>query len=183
MQPRQHSKRRHRYDTAPDAVDQWAHAIARAHGDSQREDAEVHRKPPALEDAPLAALRPGRRNRAPHGKSGEQAEQQPAAPADATRRQRADDRTEQNEPPDRDADLTPHDDVVAAALEPQIDDERRTEQPCSERAKIGPRERSRSGPYGNGCPSGRLHAPLYGNPRRNLTCGRRCQRQAAGFVC
>ena len=61
------------------------------------------------------------------GEGGERAEPNQSCARGAHRGQQPDYRAEQDDPPDREPDLAPHDRVVAASLEGEEDDERERE--------------------------------------------------------
>ena len=67
---------------------------------------------------------------------GEQAKRCPGAVTELVERQGADRETEQNAPPDRNAELVAEDRIVAAAFEAEVDDKEETEEPDGNRLKV-----------------------------------------------
>ena len=108
--------------------------------EGQQQDAEVGGKPGELLQAPFGAHRPGRGDRGPHGESAQQGQRHPRDSGHAGTGQQGPRGADQHHPPDHDSDLVPDDDVVATALEREIQDQAEAQQPCGDCRRIDPLE-------------------------------------------
>ena len=107
--------------------------------------------PRRLLDASLAARRPRDAERGPDGKREQQADADQLGTPERPDRERADEGAEQHDPPDRDPDLAADDDVVAAALQGQVENEHERQDGAGEdRSEALPQSRELSEASGVG---------------------------------
>ena len=105
---------------------------------ARSEDADVGADPREVGEGLLGALGPAETERGPDREPGEQAQRGPGERRQRPARQRPDHHPGQDDPPDGDPDLVVDERVVAASLEPEVDDQPEAEEPGGQGAPIDP---------------------------------------------
>ena len=136
MKPGEQGKRSHERDRRRDRVDRAAKAVPALDGECERKHAQICGQAPDLRSASLGAFRPPDSERRPGAERGQEPERDPPRWMDPGEGKNAHQRAQEDQPPGGQPDLAVHDDVVAAPLEGEIEDEGERQHPAREhRAK------------------------------------------------
>ena len=123
MESRRECQDRDHRDRRGDTSQRAPQPVPPLRGEREGEDPDVGREPGELRRAALGRLGPSNRQPGPDGEGRHHAKRCPGRAAQPRGGQNPNRRPDQDDPPDRDADLAPNDGVVTAALEREVEDE------------------------------------------------------------
>ena len=134
--------------------------------DAEQEHAEIARDPREILQAALRAQRPGGGKCGPRDEAREQGQRDPGRARPPTGRQQPPGRSDEHDPPDDDRHLAPHDLVIAAPVDREVEHDRAGERPRPHGVRLDPTQGVRP-------PRGRA-----ANYRFHLSSIRRCSQIA-----